>query len=401
MASPVADSYNAASGATIYGGRTAPWPTWRLAMAANTWAVVPSNTLSSINAENNVAINPNYPSSAPWHAITGFTGITSAWNGMAWDEATATAWLPLQGGHADWGGNEPYKNCFFSNSPAWSMVRNPTGAIGNTGTLNDGLESSGVFFDGRLRPGHSYNNNIYVPGVGPLVVRIKGPYFSGATDFGKVYKIHETTGEATLVCDLTSLSPGQSYGGAVYDAVRNRVLSTGAGNTPLIAVDMTTGVGSIAVSSNNYVDQYARMVILPAYDLLLILHNGGAGYPPKVYLRELSALGTRIDPTITGSYSAGLTLNGQSGACWDDVNHRLLIWNNATNRTEISTLTPSGNPRTQSWTAGTLTVSGSNAVTPSAAAGNGTYGRFVYSPKLGGCLLWNATGEQPYFFATE
>lgn len=403
MATATAVTYSEASGHAIYGGRINPasWPAWRQAMAIGTWAQVGSNTLSALNPENNPAINQNYPSSGPWHGTTGFTGITSAWNGACWDEATATFWMPLQGGHADWGGNEVYKNCLFDASPAFSMVRVPSGGIGNAITLNDGQEITGLFSDGRLRPGHSYNNNVYVPGVGPVVVRVKGPFISGATDFGKAYTINETTGEATLLSDLTSLNPGQSYGGAVYEASRNRILTSGTGNTPLLKIDMTTGTGSTAVSSDNYAGQYLRMVVIPEFDLLAFIHNGGAGYPAQIYFRELSALGTIVTPTITGSYSAGLALNGQVGAEWDHQHRRLVLWNNATNTTEISTLTPGANPRTDAWVRGTVSVSGSNTETPTAAAGNGTYGRFGYSAKLGGCYLLNATNQKMYFFATE
>lgn len=402
MAAPVPDSYSAANGAVIYGGRSAPArPAWRTAMVANTWAQVGSNKLSDINAENNPAINPNYQGNAPWHATTGFTSIVTAWNGACWDEATATFWFPLQGGHNDWAGNEPYKNCLNVDSPAFVMLRNPSGAIGNVITLDDGQEASGLYSDGRVRPGHSYNNNIYVPGYGPFIVRVKGPYKSGATDHPKVYRLNETTGETTLFCDLTSLSPGQSYGGAVYDSTRNHIISIGVGNTPLVKIDMATGVGSIAVSSDNYAGGYARLIVIPEFDLLVTIHNGGAGYPAQIYFRELGALGTIITPTITGSYSAGLTMNGQVGADWDSANRRLVLWNNATNTTQISTLTPGTNPRTDPWTAGTLTVSASNAETPTVAAANGTYGRFGYSAKLGGCYLLNAVSQKIYFFATE
>lgn len=400
MASPANDSYFCASGGTIFAGMY-DWPAWRASQAANTWKQIGSNTLSDINPENFPAINPGTPSPSPWHGSTGFTAITSAWCGACWDEATGTFHMPLQGGHGDWAGNEPYKICLKDESPTFVMTRNPSGAVGNAITLDDGQELSGLYSDGRLRPGHSYNNNIYVPSVGLVVVRVKGPYKSGATDFGKVYKINETTGESTFFSDLTSLNPGQSYGAAVYDSTRNRIITSGTGNAPILKIDMTTGVGSNAVVSDNYAGNYLRMVVIPEFDLVMFIHNGGAGYPAQIYLRELSALGTAITPTITGSFSSGFVLNGQSGADWDSANRRLLLWNNSSNSTEISTLTPGANPRTNSWAAGVATISGSNTVTPTVAAGNGTYGRFGYSAKLGGCFLLNATSQKMYFFATR
>lgn len=399
MTYPV-DVYSVGSGQSIYGG-TFNRPSWRRAMAANTWAQVPGNTLASINPESNAAVNPNYPGNAPWHGITGFAAIISAWNGAAWDEATATFWMPLQGGHGDYAGNEPYKKLMMSDTPTWAMLRNPSGAVGNAIVLDDGLEASGVYADGRIRVGHAYNNNVYVPGVGPMVVRIKGPFKSGATDFRKAYLVNETTGEPSLFCDLTSVNPGESYGGATYDSIRNRVLSIGVGNTPLVAIDVTTKVPSVVVSSDNYVGQYARPVHVADYDLLAILHNGGAGYPQWFYFFDTANGNAKIQPTITGSLPAGLDANGQCGMCWDSANKRFLLWNNSSNTTQIGTLSPTGNPRTQPWQAGALPVSGANTVTPTAATGTGTYGRFVYSKKLGGCFVLNAVDQPIYFFATE
>lgn len=368
-------------------------------MSANTWALVGANTLGDINPRNNPAINPLYPAGTGWGGSQ--AGMILAWNGAAWDEASATLWFPLQGGHADYGGNEPYKIGLGAESPTFIMVRNPSGAIGNVLNTDDGNENSGVYSDGRLRSPHSYNNNIYVPGVGPVITRLAGVYKSGQTGTNKAYKLDEITGEATLICDFSALNSGTQYGGAAYDAVRNRILTTGIGNTPLVKIDMTTGIGSIVVASDNYITGGAHLKVMQDDDLLMVLHQGGSGYPPAVYIRELSSLNTKIHPTITGAYSAGLSLTGHAGLEWDSVNRRFLIWDNATNTTEISTLTPGANPRTDPWVAGVLAVSGSNAVTPTAAAPNGTYGRFGYSKKLGGCFLLNSTSQKMYFFATE
>lgn len=74
------------------------------------------------------------------------------------------------------------------------------------------------------------------------------------------------------------------------------------------------------------------------------------------------------------------------------------MWSNSTNTTQITTLTPGANPRTDAWTVSTLPVSGANAVTPSARVSQGTYGRFAYSPRLGGFLVFNSTSGSHYFY---
>jgi hypothetical protein len=73
-------------------------------------------------------------------------------------------------------------------------------------------------------------------------------------------------------------------------------------------------------------------------------------------------------------------------------------WDNDTSRTLITTLAPGADPRTDAWTVSTLAVDGGNTVTPSAAQGNGTYGRFQYWPAGGGFVLLNAASGPGYFF---
>lgn len=168
MATPVGDSYGVASGGVIAGGRYHR-PAWRRAMSPMGVGTIPiANKLSDLNPDNNPAINPNYPSSAPWTGSTGHTSVISTWCGACYDRATDTLHFPLSGGHGDWAGNEPYKVRIGDESPLFVMMRNPSGAVGNTGTLNDGLESTGVYFDGRPRAIHSANRPVYVPGLGPI-----------------------------------------------------------------------------------------------------------------------------------------------------------------------------------------------------------------------------------------
>lgn len=396
MTYPV-DIYSCASGQSIYGGKHL-LPAWRQLMSAGSVALIPGNTLASIDPQNNASVNQNYPGAAPWRGITGQPALISAWGGMAFDDARGRAWMPLQGGHGDYAGNEPYFADLMQDTVNWVMVRKPSGALGMTPVPSYIDNSTVNFSDGRLRPAHSYNNNIYVPGIGPMVTRQGGAFPDGTNDQDKVYKIDETTGEATMLCDHSVVSLSTKYGGAVYDAANHRILSTGVGNTNLVSINTNTWAASTAVSNDNYVDGYAKLLILPSLDLLAVFQGGGPGYPAKFYLRERSALPTMIQPTITGTMSAGLGLNGTVGAAWDDVNQQFYLWNNTSNTNEITVLKPSGNPRTAPWLASVRAFSG---VTVSSRAYWGTWGRFGYSPILKGCYLINATNEQFHFFATE
>lgn len=376
------------------GGR----PAWRTAMANGTVAFAPGNTLASINPENSISTNANYPAAAQYRG-NGFATIVTAWNGMTWDEATCTAWFPLQGGHQDWAGNESYKNCLKVASPQFSMLRKPSG-WDNSITLNDGQEASGLYADGRVRPGHGYNNNLYIPGFGPVAMRVTGPYIVGSTVTRKAFLLNETTGEMTVFAADSGISAG--YGGSALDAAHNRVLSIDVGTSYLHGTDLTTRVTSILLQADNYAARYVKPVVMPSLNMVAFVHAGGTGFPAQIYFRDLDSLGAIITPTITGAFSTGLEINGLQGVGWDDVNQRFYLWNNATATNEISTLTPSGNPRTAPWVASKRTFTG---VTVSAAAtnssGNSTLGRFGYSANLGACYLLNSVSEQFHIFATE
>lgn len=107
--------------------------------------------------------------------------------------------------------------------------------------------------------------------------------------------------------------------------------------------------------------------------------------------------GTVYTPTFSGSVSGGIRLGKQQWH-WVESLGVAASWDNASSRTLITTLTPPADPRTGTWTVGSLSVDGSNAVTPDAAATNGTFGRFAYSSALDGFLVFNSTSGSTYFF---
>ena len=392
MAFPVGDSYGVASGGVIAAGRY-HWPAWRRAMQPGTWAQVPGNKLSDINPANNPAINPNYPSAAPWSGDTGFAAVVSAWCGACWDDGTCTFWLPLQGGHNDYFGNEPYKTTLLADTPAWSMLRNPTGAVGNTGgTFNDGLESTGVNWDGRYRACHSYNKPVYVPGKGPIMTILSS---TSPNPSGPNYTLllNETTGEMTHVSTLSAA--GGPDGGSAYDQTRNRIWWIGSNGARLSYLDCDTWAWT-TLSDGTYHNDYSHqgLVYIPGKDVLLNLSDGTG------VISVFTTAGIRYQPGVTGA--GAVSLGGSAGAKWSESLGCVLIWNNSTNTTQITTLTPpSGDPLTQPWILGTLPVSPSNTVTPTARSGNGTYGRFQVSERLGAAILINAVDQQIYAFAVR
>ena len=248
-------------------------PSWRTTMVKGTWKVVPGNKLSDIDPRNNPLINPNYPNSAPWTANTGHPAVVSAWCGACWDDATATFWLPLSGGHQDYYGNEPYKNTLWTESPQWQMLRNPTGAIGNTGgVFNDGLEYTGVNWDGRFRACHSYNKPVYVPGVGPIMT-ILGATSPNPSGPNYTLLLNEATGESTNLA--TNSAAGGPDGGSTYDPTRNRIYWLGSSGARLTYFDCVTNVWA-TISGGTYHNDYSNqsLVYVPTKDAIVNLSAG-------------------------------------------------------------------------------------------------------------------------------
>lgn len=377
-------------------------PAWRAAMTTLTWAEIPGNTLSDVNPASSATYNPAHPGGAPWAGTGGQTTIVTAWNGATWDSSTDTLHLPLQGGHTDYAGNEPYKVCIRNSSATWAMLRNPSGAIGNEITLNDGQEASGLYSDGRLRSAHSYSNQCYVPGHGPIITRPMAFYASGGGVLYKMFLVNESTGEASEWADYSGLAYPDplgttNEGAACYDATRGCIWHMGGGTSTMLKTLVSTRATTAHGAYGNHInDGGGSLRYLAGLDLVAAL---------KSYTNELKifdpATDTWTTPTMAGSFATGYdNTDSAGGIAWDEANQRLLCWNQATDTTLITILTPGVDP-TANWTASTMSVSGSNAVTPTARPGPGMFGRFAYSPTLKGCVLLNGTTQPLYFFATE
>lgn len=392
--------------ATTYTASVSVYPTWRQGMTPFTWKTIPTtNTLSAIDPTTNPAITP------PGADFVG-RGMTLgllSWTGGVWDDQTGTFWIPIGGGHTDYGGNEPYRIQINSNSPSWVMVRNPTGAVGNTGVTRDGLEETGVYFDGRIRAAHSYNNQTFVPGLGPVISRSAGVFYApgGGDSVGnnKAYWLN-SAGEANLIVDhaavtAASLALSQSDGVCAYDPTRGAqgtIWTMGHGDAVMVRIDIAAQTAVAVGPRDNHFVTSDAMHYIPSMDVLAGITRGVL----KIWRIDQGNF-TPVTPTLSGSYSSGLDLTYFSGfgSCWvPELNCLALFENKLNNRIEISTLTPTGTA-SDPWVRGVLNVDVSNVVVPPALGGDGLFGRFGYSSLLKGFYLVPNTTSQPLFFAIE
>lgn len=384
MASPVADSYSCASGGIISAGRfrlPSGFPSSPL-----TWSEVGSNTLAEIDPAIDPLVNPNYPGDAPWKGINSHPSVISAWSGGAWDEATKSLYI-TGGGHGDYGGNEVYK--WNAATGLFSMVTKPSGAIGNIGTLNDGNDASNpCYFDGQPRSAHNYGNLRIVNGE---FWNFQGANYSLGMGVRSAFKL-----AGTSFVRQTTRTWGASYGMTVWDSLRSRFLVISSGNgQPNWWKPSDDSTGAMAHWTNND-EQEAYGVYDTRRDIVLQFSKYVTCFKCDDTSDAVAITATGTPPTWA-SYTA-LGAPSRSGVVYDYDNDRYLVWGNGSS---IYVLTPPAigqNPLAATWVWSKIDPAAGNTVTPTAAASNGTYGRFWYSPSMKCCGVVNAVTQKMYVF---
>lgn len=138
MATPRADSYSAASGALVAGGRAAPsgLPAWLAAGAVNEWLQVPNGQPSAA-----AGLAP-----AVAGGMGSQSGIVNAWGGGF---THGSKFCIHGGGHTDYGGNEIGAIDLSQESPAWDLLveRTPVASL---------LGGSNYYADGAPTSRHTY-----------------------------------------------------------------------------------------------------------------------------------------------------------------------------------------------------------------------------------------------------
>lgn len=396
------------------GGRA--FPAWRIGMTPNTWKALGTSSISDVNPAMNAAINPRGAGTdSPWRGSDGQLAVLAAWGSAVWDEAGQTLWIPIGGGHGNYAGNESYRQPLGDAAPAWQLVHVPSGAVGNTISLDDGLESTGAYGDGRPRSPHTYNNVAFADGVGPVIVRIAAPYSDSNKPTQKVFRLDQN-GNTTLVFDFRDAASvgfpngwpggfgegGATNGAACFDSKRNRIYSVGTGrNTYMLWCRPTTmpgmWTGGHLPTSVYLSEQRQGLEYIPTIDRLLHFQS----YQGTLSVRLVHPdTGVTTPITVTGSFAAGVDWDTQPGGTWSPELGTLVVWNNLTNRAELSTLTPVGDGLA-TWRAGTLAGSAASPLSPPVRAANGTFGMLRYSSSLRGVVLVTSNTTPTWFYATE
>jgi hypothetical protein len=364
-------------------------PTWRQGLTPLTWYAVGGNTLHSIRPTNDPAVNPNYPSTAPWAQLGPQSDIISAWGGGAWDEANQRLWV-AGGGHSAYLGNEPYTIDLDADSPVWVMRGYPTGSIQRpvAAVAARKVGDTDVGQDGRPLSVHTY---------GLLTVLGNGRLFLGWGAFA-----YDASGTAVAEFDPTvddwdmstgryAVAPGQAdvTGSVEYDPGRNRVWQ--ASGSRITSYDCSTKVVTKNYQSySGGVTNGPSIRRMPEHDLLAVFSGNANTFGTGKHV-------ALVNPASPGVAPVGINATtqdwGYRGVTYDTLRKRFMAWHGGG---AVATLTPpASSPATNPWTYGSLTTSTAVA-TPSAAQTQGTYGRAVYSAKYDCLVVINGTTEQLY-----
>lgn len=302
MATAVADTYSAASGATLYAGRTSGVPEFVESATARRW-FKNGNGLQSIDPKDNPAINPVYPSAPPWRGTNNtITGIFS-YSGGAMDP-DGTTFYQWGGGHGDSGNNGVYALDLRLAAATWRAERNPAGSIGNWDGVTiyvwDGLDSvQDTYNNGEPRSAHTYNGVCVAGGKIYVTQGYKAGLggVNGQTLFAYNLSTRAWETKATMI-----------GGGAIsrdlaYDSLRHRLCAIGGGNGAITFYDIATNAWSQTTSFTN-TSQGARLVYIPTIDVLVGLNGNiasSSGFFAHDFGRTTLSGGNEVRPTATGS----------------------------------------------------------------------------------------------------
>jgi hypothetical protein len=379
-------------------GYPGPGPTWRSAMTAGTWAQI-GTAMSTVDPEDDPAVNPNYPGNAPWRNSSGggaIDRIFSAWCGASFNQTNGRLGVH-GGGHDDYAGNEFYEFLTRVDSPYWVRRINPTGAIGNTGTLDDGQENSGRYFDGRPRSSHTYGNLLHVDGE--FWVAMNGSGFRSGNGATITFKFSESSEDWDEITTGFAPGLGSGTGSACFDPTRRRIYYWPGGNTNLVWLNVDTlaqGDAGFSVNANGS----STCIYIPERDIIVSIHrsytkNLGVydfGRTAGSFAFQPGATGAA--PTYASYASPGFWPNG----VWVPSRGAIACWHGGTS---IHWLTPpaAGTETTAAWAWTTETVDPSNTVTPSNPQTNGTFGRLWHDEELDILGVVNLATEAPYVYA--
>ena len=325
---------------------------------------------------------------------SGRQNVINAWSGGAYNDSSEQL-IVWGGGHGDYYGNEIYVFDLDSSTQAWRKERAFSGTI----DVGEAAETTCRYTADEQSPRsrHTYNYLQWMGNVNrfisagckdPATGALASPAVVQAYDF-----VARTWDERAANPHTTTLS-GQSV--SAYDRQTGFLWFYGvAAGGRLVRYNYNTDAWTEQGDPDNNSGQLQNGTscdIDTSFTPNRMYCTGAIGTPGTGLVRYfvLDTTDSDIDSvrvTVTGETSCSDQL--RPGFVWSPRDSLFFCWSGGAN---VFTF----NPRTAVWDS--IPPDAGNTVTPSAAASNGTFGRFRYSPRYGLFVAVNSTTGNTFVY---
>lgn len=375
-------------------------PTWFLNMADKTWAVVAQGAAGVAAYQKGNRISDVVPNPLPPGSTS---AIVTAWTGASVSQTLKEYYLPAQGGHTDYQGNEVYVLNVQGAVPGWQRIWGPTP---NSQILTTALGYNPPAFsdgDGNPRSTHGWFN-VFCDNNGRLWLTMINAQPNG--DWGtNTYSIDRNNTAAgwmyhgRLYPTIPGGSPGSSFGwqsgAGAFDPSTNKIWKradfyVSAG---VVSIDCAAAVAA-GPQSQTTGPQVAGCTFFENHDVVGVSPvpsaiTSGTVTPCWVQILPSGAInvldlsnpaGGLLTPSSSGT---ALTVNGE-GAVWHAASNALLIGDISLGASIKKLALSSNDPRTATYTWSTVAPAAGNTVTPTADSGyNGHFAKWQIINDMG------------------
>jgi len=302
----------------------------------------------------------------------GCAGITQAWNGGVFD-TTRNRLIVWGGGHNDYYGNELYAVNLDSqtterlNAPGLPVASSCTEAIAGGAQPNSR---------------HTYDGIEYIPTLDKMFV-FGGSLACGSGNFGSdTWLFDFPTMRWSRMNPTGPIPSGDAGMMTAFDPVSGLIFLHD--RRYLYSYNASTNVYARLSSTNESLGYHLAATIDPRRRLFVIVGYDTSSGGGRVHTYSIAAGSNYSMQTLSTTGGSGLIGELYPGLAYDPVLDRIVAWGEGT-RNVVYQL----NPDTRAWTATTFT----GGPTP---VGNGTHGRFRYSPDDGVFVLVNRVDDNAY-----
>jgi len=303
--------------------------------------------------------------------------VMDPWSGGAYDTKRDRL-LVWGGGHGDYSGNEIYS--FDVNTLKWRVEIQPSTDVGGT-------ECSGIYPDGRPRSRHTYNGLQYVPANDRFCSPGAGGFYPGAQCGNARF---DAFNFVTLSWEKLADAPASSYSTGQFsavDPVTGHLFSHGAGSNGNILAEYDAVKNTWTAHGGRWTEGAYSYSLTAAIDpVRRKMIAVGAG---EVWQWDITLSGDVAGVKLSTTGATAIVGNSSPGFEYDPVSAEFVAWAGGS---DVYTF----DLGTNAWQK--HSAAPTNSVTPTAAAGHGTFGRFRYIPSKNLFVGVNKITENVFFY---